>query len=111
MGKGQNLGEFEQVTLLAIARLGDGVNGAAIHREIHETTGRDVSPASVYVTLSRLERKGWVSSDVEEGGPDRTRPRRSFSVTDAGVVELQTARRVLARLWEGIPFDPLHRSD
>lgn len=108
MGKGANLGEFEEIVLLAVARLdGDG-HGAAIHAEILDATGRDVSIPAVYVTLSRLEEKGYVVTGVELSGPDRSgRARKTFALTDSAVVELQNARRVQARLWEGLDFDPL----
>ncbi len=39
---GAILGEFEQLVLLALLRLGNGAFGAAIHREIVARTGRDV---------------------------------------------------------------------
>lgn len=108
MGKGENLGEFEEIVLLAVARLkGDGY-GAAIHEEILEATDRDVSIAAVYVTLSRLDEKGYVSTGVELAGEDRGgRPRKTFALTDAGIAELRRSRLVQARLWEGLPFDPL----
>ena len=112
MGKGTHLGEFEEIVMLAVARLGADGHGAAIHEQILEATTRDVSIPSVYVTLSRLERKGLVSSLVSLSGADRGgRPRKVFEVTDAGVRELQASRLVQARLWEGLPFDPLGAED
>lgn len=108
MGRGENLGEFEEIVLLAVGRLaGDGY-GAAIHREILAATERDVSVAAVYVTLNRLGEKGYVSAGAELAGPDRGgRPRKTFSLTPAGIAELRRSRLVLDRLWDGLPFDPL----
>ena len=37
------LGEFEQVVLLAVLRLGKGAYGVPIRREIERRTGRGVS--------------------------------------------------------------------
>ena len=106
MGKGSHLGEFEEIVLLAVAR-SEG-HGAAIHAEILDATGRDVSIPSVYVTLTRLSKKGFVSADVDHAGHDRGgRPRKVFTLTEAGVRELQAARVVHARLWDGLSFDPL----
>src|SRR4029450_3767674 len=51
---GAILGEFEQLVLFALVRLGNGAFGAAIHREIVERTGRDLPSSAVYVTLDRL---------------------------------------------------------
>ena len=58
--KTPTLGDFEQLVLLGVLRLDDGAYGAAIRREIHERSGRDVSINAVYTTLDRLERKGMV---------------------------------------------------
>lgn len=108
MGKGDNLGEFEEIVLLAVARLrGDGY-GASIHEEILDATDRDVSVAAVYITLARLGDKGFVDTGVELSGEGRGgRPRKTFAITESGIAELQRSRLVHARLWEGIAFDPL----
>ena len=54
------LGEFEQLVLLALLRLGNGAYGAAILREIRERTGREVAIGALYMTLGRLEGKKMV---------------------------------------------------
>ena len=56
------LGEFEQVVLLAILRLGDEAYGVTIRREIAVCTERDPAPGALYTTLDRLEEKGLVAS-------------------------------------------------
>ena len=108
MGKGQHLGEFEEIVLLAVARLRDEGHGAAIHRVILEVTGRDVSIAAVYVTLSRLEEKGYVASSVALPGEERGgRPRKVFALTESAVAGLRRSRVIQDRLWDGLAFDPL----
>lgn len=108
MGKGQHLGEFEEIVLLAVARLEGEGHGAAIHEEILDATDRDASIAAVYVTLSRLQEKGYVDARSELAGEDRGgRPRKVFTVTDSAVTELRKSRLVQARLWKGLDFDPL----
>ena len=62
MSNREYLGEFEQVVLLAVMRLGDDAYGVTIRREIEERTGRTVTLGSIYPTLHRLEAKGLVSS-------------------------------------------------
>ncbi len=99
------LGEFEQVVLLALARLRGPAYGAAIHREILETTGRDVSIPAVYVTLKRMERKGLVASDVtasSSGG----RATRNYRILPAGDDALARSRALLERLWNGLGAEP-----
>ena len=108
MGKGAHLGEFEEIVLLAVARHAAAGHGAAIHEEILTTTGRDVSIPAVYVTLSRLEKKGYVATSVDAGDEARGgRPRKLFALTELAVRELREARLVHARLWDGLAFDPL----
>jgi DNA-binding PadR family transcriptional regulator len=102
MGDREYLGEFEQVVLLALARLREPTYGARIHREILDRTGRDVSIPAVYVTLKRMERKGLVASEVNEpeaGG----RATRNYRVLPDGHAALAQSRVLLERLWDGLP--------
>lgn len=107
MGKGAHVGEFEELILLAVAGLGGDAHGAGIHAQILEATGRDVSMPSVYVTLGRLEKKGYVSARVDVGGPSRGgRPRKVFALTPMAVREVQAAREARDRLWARLDFGP-----
>lgn len=105
MGKGDFLGEFEQVVLLAVARLrGDGY-GVSIRREIERRTGRDVTVGSVYATLARLEEKGMLASEEGDPTPRRGgRARRHFRILPVGVEALETARGMMDRMWDGVAF-------
>jgi len=88
------LGEFEQVVLLAILRLGDAAYGVSIREEIKECTSRTVSPGALYTTLDRLERKGMLLS--RSGEPTAARgggAKRFYTVTSRGrsrLIEVQT---------------------
>ncbi len=106
MGSREYLGEFEQVVLLALARLRGPAYGAAIHGEILETTGRDVSIPAVYVTLKRMERKGLVSSDVTNP-PSGGRATRNYRMLPAGDDALARSRALLERLWDGLGAEPI----
>lgn len=101
MGERDYLGEFEHVVLLAVARLPSRAYGAEIHREILDTTGRDVSIPAVYVTLKRMEKKGLVASEVKEP-PGGGRATRNYRVLPAGREALARSRRVLEQLWDGL---------
>jgi DNA-binding PadR family transcriptional regulator len=97
------LGEFEQMVLLAIVHLGDGVYGVPIVDEIQRRTGRAVAPAAVYVTLRRLERKGLLSSSMSSSTPERGgKARRCVKVTPAGLDSLRASRKVLDSMWKGL---------
>ncbi len=102
VAKGNYLGEFEQIVMLALARVGEGAYGVPVHEEILTTTGRDVSIASVYVTLSRLDRKGLVRSTHERRDQARGRPRRFFTLTQRGWRALRHSRATLDVLWDGV---------
>jgi len=109
--KGDHLGEFEQVVLLAVARLHTDAHAAAIQREIAQTTGRLVTQASIHVTLSRLERKKYaVSSAMLGPAGEGGRPRKVYRLSLQGIFELQSSRLAYARLWKGVAFDPLKGS-
>lgn len=97
------LGEFEQMVLLAILRLGDEAFALSILDELDARVGRSVSRGALYKTLQRLEGKGLVAWAVEESTPDRGgHPRRRFDVAPRGVVALQESRTALHRLWDGL---------
>ena len=56
--KEKHLGEFEQIVLLALLRLGDNAYGAAIRQLLHEQISRDVALGALYSTLERPGEKG-----------------------------------------------------
>ena len=102
MGKGNYLGEFEQVVMLALARVGEGAYSVPVHEEILRTTARDVAIASVYVTLARLDQKGLVASESESRQQAHGRPRRFYSLTERGWRALQRSRAIADAMWEGV---------
>lgn len=81
----KHLGEFEQLILLALLRLGDDAYGVTVREEIHRRTGRDVAQGAVYTALNRLAERGFVSSHVGETTPDRGgRRRKYYALEQAG---------------------------
>jgi PadR family transcriptional regulator PadR len=107
MSKGTYLAEFEQVVLLALARVDGDAYGMAIHDEIHSTTGRQSSIPSVYVTLGRLEQKGYVTSYTGEPTGERGgRAKKYFQLEEAGREALQRSRVLLDQLWQGVDLAP-----
>jgi len=100
------LGEFEQLLLLAIVRLGDDAYGVTIRREIESRTGREVAIGALYTALDRLERKGFVRSAMSEPTTERGgRSRRHFRIKPAGAAALRQSHERLARMWEGLTVD------
>jgi PadR family transcriptional regulator len=97
------LGEFEQIVLLAVLRLGANAYGVPIRSEIETRAKRPVSIGALYSTLDRLEAKGFVSSSFSEPKPERGgRARRYFHVEPRGVKALERTREALTLMWDGV---------
>ena len=103
MGRGDYLGEFEQVVLLAVARLGDEAYGMRIRTEIEQRAGRRASIGAVYATLERLVSKALARETDVPGGKERSGlARRFYTVTPAGRSALHETRELQARMWSGL---------
>jgi PadR family transcriptional regulator, regulatory protein PadR len=97
------LGEFEQLLLLAVLRLGADAYALAVARELDLRAGRSVSRGALYTSLDRLEDKGLLRWKPAAGGPTRSGlPRRLYTVTPAGLTALRASRDTLRRMWRGI---------
>ena len=97
------LGDFEQLVLMGVLRLGEEAYGAAIRQEIHARSGRDVSINAVYTTLDRLEDKGLLRSRVGDPTPQRGGKRkRHFEVVALGMKALQASYRSIRNMADGL---------
>ena len=100
------LGEFEQLVMLAVMRVGEEAYGVPIHEELSSRARRQVSLAAVYKTLERLEAKGYVSTRVGEPTAERGgRRRKYFRVEAAGRAALRESLAALRRMTAGIEAD------
>jgi PadR family transcriptional regulator len=98
-----HIGEFEQLLLLAILRLGPESYGTSIVRELEDRADRRVSRGHLYTSLDRLEDKGLLRWTLAAGAADRDGlPRRLYTVTAAGLASLRASREVLRRMWRGV---------
>lgn len=101
-----SLGEFEQLILLAMLRLGEDAYGVTIQEEIQSRTGRDVSIGSVYTTLDRLERKRYVCSRMGDPTPERGgRRKKLYQLEAAGSAALTHSCRAVLSMLDGIEAD------
>ena len=97
------LGEFEQLVLLAILRLGDDAYAVPVRDEIERRARRSVARGALYTALERLEAKGLLRSRMSDPLPERGgRSRRYFQVTAPGLAALREARAALLGLWQGL---------
>jgi len=98
------LGELEQLVLLAIIRLDDNGYAVSVRDEIERQAGIDLRRSSVYVTLDRLDRKGYLTSWFSDPTPERGgKAKRCFSITPQGHRALKTAADAIARLRQRRP--------
>ncbi len=104
--KGKNtdfLGEFEQMVLMAVLHLGDEAYAVPIREEIERRTAREASRGAVYITLDRLEKKGYLESWLADPTPERGgRAKRYHKVSAAGATALKRSRAALEKMWQGL---------
>jgi len=99
------LGEFEQLVLLSVLRLGEDAYAIGVRKELEHHAGRVVTRGALYRTFDRLEGKGLLEWAAEEGSPAPERgghPMRRFNVTEAGLEALHSVRATLLSLWDGV---------
>ena len=96
------LREFEQLVLLSVLRLGEEAYGGRIREDLEETAHRSVSIATIYVALSRLERRGFVRSWMSDPTPVRGgKSKKYYAVEAEGEQALREAKATLERMWKG----------
>ena len=97
------LGEFEELTLLAVKAIGEPTYGVPVQQYVERVAGRDVSMGAVYATLMRLEAKGLLRSVHGEPTPTRGgKGKRLYDVTPEGMRAVRDIKRVRERLWRAI---------
>jgi DNA-binding PadR family transcriptional regulator len=97
------LGEFEQLVLLALVRLGTEAYGVAIRDEIEQRTGRNVALGAVYTTLLRFEDKRLVATRLGESTPQRGgRRKKYYRPLASGRRELAASLEALRSMTRGL---------
>jgi len=99
-----HLGNFEEIILLMVGILGEEAYAFKIADEVEIQTGRPVSIGAVHSTLTRLEEKGFLTSQfgkpsLERGG----RRKRIYKVTAIGRRTLDASRQLKQSLWDQYP--------
>ena len=97
------LGEFEHLVLLSILNLDDGAYGVSVTKDLEARTGRPVAQAATYLTLRRLEEKGWISGESGEATAQRGgRVKRYYRLTADGLEKVRESREMLMSMWSDI---------
>jgi PadR family transcriptional regulator PadR len=96
------LGEVEQLVLLSVLRLGDDAYAVPMRELIERDAGVSLSRGTMYVTLERLERKGYVTSWFSDPQAVRGgKARRYFRLKPPGLQALERSQRALTGLTRG----------
>ena len=99
---GTYLGEFEQLVLLAILKLGDEASGSAIREAVQEGSRRTVWIGAIYTTLQRMTDKGLVTSTIAESRGSGERKRKIFGLSAEGKAAIGQAYETWARMTRGL---------
>lgn len=99
-----SLGQFEQLVVAAILSLREDAYGVTIHTKVAELSHpRKVSLGAIYVTLDRLEDKGFVSSRLSDPTAERGgRAKRLYRIEALGEQALQESAVTAMRVSEVI---------
>ena len=115
MERGHSLGQFEQVVLTAVLSLREDAYGVRIHARVVELSApKSASLGAVYVTLDRLEDKGFLRSWLSEPTRERGgRAKRCYQLQALGERALRQSAEsvhrlhaVLSQAWEGRTWKP-----
>lgn len=102
--KETRLGDFEEVLLLLVGILGEEAYAMNISEEFEAQTERAVSIGAVHSTLSRLEDKGFLTSEMGESTAERGgRRKRIYTITAYGRRALEISKDFKVALWKQYP--------
>jgi PadR family transcriptional regulator PadR len=93
----------EEFILLSIWRLGANAYGVTIRDQLKEVTGKTWAYGALFVMLSRLEKKGYLTSSFTDPLPQRGgKSRRIFQLSEMGIQSLEEVRKVQESVWSGV---------
>ena len=102
--KGTFLGEFEEVVLLAVYVTDEEAYANVVKRSVEKHTGRNINLSAIHSALYRMERKGFLDSQLAEASPRRGgKKKRYFKVSTQGSEALTEVRRIRDSFWRLVP--------
>ena len=99
-----HLGELEEQVLLVLLRLDGESYAVEVADHLATLTGREVSAATTFMVMRRLEQRGLLTSRVGDPDPEwGGRPRRFYKVRAKQVLPmLRASRDARLTLWAGL---------
>lgn len=94
----------EQIILLSIWKLKDNAYGVTIREKVMDVTKKRIVYGTLYNSLDKLVKKGYVVT--AEGEPTKERGGRRkiyYSLTENGKFSLQESKKLQASLWRDVP--------
>ena len=102
--KKYQLGEFEELVMLAIGILNNEAYSVSIKDELESRLSRTVSMGALHTALKRMEDKGYLKSYAGDTTEERAgRPKRYFEITAMGKKAMQYTKETRDALWKAIP--------
>lgn len=102
--KGSYLGEFEELLLVMVVILQEDAYVFNLKAELFAQIGRKSTMGSLHATLSRLEKKGLLESEMKGATETRGgRRKRIYQLTAAGKAALQQTKEIREHLWSQVP--------
>lgn len=102
------LSRTEELLLNCILRLEEEAYTFMIREKLKEITGKTWAFGAIFISLDRLERKGYVHSHLGDETPERGgRRKRFYSVSKEGLKALAEIRKIDQSMWEDLPVSIL----
>lgn len=102
--KGEHLGELEELVLLTVGSLVNEAYAVVVLEEIKTNTKRSMDVTAIHSVLRRLEKKGYVSSEMGGASKERGgRRKRFFTLTRAGRRVLDQSMELRYSLYQKLP--------
>ena len=100
---GKNLGELEQLLLMALLRRGGDASGIDLREELLDRTGRTVLPGAIYTIMERLRSRNLVTAFSADRAPERGgRRRKYYSISPEGERELARSFQQVDAMADGL---------
>lgn len=94
----------EEMLLTAIAHLKDNAYGVTIMAKIREISPKKIVFGTLYNSLDKLVKKGYVAGDAGEPTPERGGRRKVYyTLTKKGRTALKETKKFHLSLWDWIP--------
>ncbi|NIO49758.1 MAG: hypothetical protein GTN73_10045 [Candidatus Aminicenantes bacterium] len=98
------LSRTEELLLNCILRLQENAYAFMIREKLKEITDKTWAFGAIFISLDRLEKKGYVESFLGNETPERGgRRKRFYKVTSYGLKNLAEIRKIDQAMWKDLP--------